>query len=273
MRFLLGFIIGLIVGFLLFGAEVPTTCGAEVQVTSEYTIKSGDTLGGIAETYGTTWERLWELNRDKIIDPNLIYIGQKIKIAGKSIPLPPPLTRNEKVTKLTKFMFKKAGLIYADKKDLQDIIYREQMILFERGLEDLALQRQVMDLLYTNTRCLEIWLLAEAIVDLSPTEEKFYKLVGLAWQESHFVNRVGKHKEVSFFQFLPSTVKSFHQLDDIGLVSALFNLKNNPRIATAEAIIMLEDWSWNWTTWNGGIEYQYHVNNKIYQFKQEWRRR
>ena len=273
MRFLLGLIIGLIIGFFLFGGGVTITYGANLQAVNEYTVKSGDTLGHIAETYGTTWEKLWELNKDKIIDPNLIYIGQRIRIAGKSAPLPIPLTRNEKVVKLTKFMFRKAGLEYMGKRDLEALIYREQMMLFERGLESLALQREIMDRLYINTRRLEVWLLAEAIVDLSPTEEKFYKLVGLAWQESHFVNRVGKHKEVGFYQFLPSTVKSFHQLDDIGLISALFNLKNDPRIATAEAVLMLNEWNWNWTSWNGGIEYQYHVNNKVYQFKQEWNRK
>lgn len=43
-----------------------------------YTVKSGDTLSGIAEKYGTTYQRLANINGIK--DPNLIYPGQTIKI-------------------------------------------------------------------------------------------------------------------------------------------------------------------------------------------------
>ena len=43
-----------------------------------YTVKSGDTLSGIASKYGTTYQVLAEYNG--IANPNLIYPGQKIKI-------------------------------------------------------------------------------------------------------------------------------------------------------------------------------------------------
>lgn len=43
-----------------------------------YTIKRGDTLSGIAERYGTTYQRLAQLNG--IDDPNRIYAGQVIRI-------------------------------------------------------------------------------------------------------------------------------------------------------------------------------------------------
>lgn len=43
-----------------------------------YTIKEGDTLSGIASKYGTTYQKLAEYNNIK--DPNIIYVGQKIKI-------------------------------------------------------------------------------------------------------------------------------------------------------------------------------------------------
>lgn len=43
-----------------------------------YTVKSGDTLSGIAKKYGTTYQKLASYNG--IANPNLIYIGQKIKI-------------------------------------------------------------------------------------------------------------------------------------------------------------------------------------------------
>lgn len=49
------------------------------QSTSQYyVVKSGDTLSGIADKYGTTYQRLAEING--IENPNLIYPGQTIKI-------------------------------------------------------------------------------------------------------------------------------------------------------------------------------------------------
>lgn len=44
-----------------------------------YTVKSGDTLSGIAGKYGTTYQRLAQING--IADPNKIYPGQVIKIS------------------------------------------------------------------------------------------------------------------------------------------------------------------------------------------------
>ena len=43
-----------------------------------YTVKSGDTLIGIASKYNTTVEKLARINNIK--NPNLIYPGQKIKV-------------------------------------------------------------------------------------------------------------------------------------------------------------------------------------------------
>lgn len=43
-----------------------------------YTVQKGDTLSGIAAKYGTTYQRLAELNG--LSNPNLIYPGQKLKI-------------------------------------------------------------------------------------------------------------------------------------------------------------------------------------------------
>lgn len=45
---------------------------------SYYVVKSGDTLGGIASRYGTTWQRLQELNG--LSNPNWIYPGQRLKV-------------------------------------------------------------------------------------------------------------------------------------------------------------------------------------------------
>jgi len=49
---------------------------------STYTVKSGDTLSHIAKRYGTTVSKLAKINNIK--DPNLIRVGQKIKLSGKS---------------------------------------------------------------------------------------------------------------------------------------------------------------------------------------------
>ena len=43
-----------------------------------YTVKSGDTLSGIAKIYGTTYQKLAKMNG--IQNPNVIYPGQKIRV-------------------------------------------------------------------------------------------------------------------------------------------------------------------------------------------------
>ena len=45
-----------------------------------YEIKKGDTLGKIAKQYGTTWQKIHEMNKDTIKNPDLIFPGQKIKV-------------------------------------------------------------------------------------------------------------------------------------------------------------------------------------------------
>lgn len=54
-----------------------------------YVVQKGDTLIGIARRYGTTAEALAAYNH--IANPNLILVGQKIRIPGQSpAPTPPP---------------------------------------------------------------------------------------------------------------------------------------------------------------------------------------
>lgn len=46
-----------------------------------YTVKSGDTLSGIASRYGMNWQDIYNRNKDVIgSNPNLIYPGQKLVI-------------------------------------------------------------------------------------------------------------------------------------------------------------------------------------------------
>lgn len=55
---------------------VNNKCKAKQTVT--YTVKSGDTLSYIADMYGTTYQHIADINGIK--DPNVIYVGQVLKI-------------------------------------------------------------------------------------------------------------------------------------------------------------------------------------------------
>ena len=48
-----------------------------------YTVQRGDTLSGIAAKYGTTYQKLASYNG--IVNPNVISVGQKIKIPGSGV--------------------------------------------------------------------------------------------------------------------------------------------------------------------------------------------
>ncbi len=58
--------------------KLSVTAKPTVPVVTTYTVKSGDTLSGIAAKYGTTYQELARVNH--IADPNFIAVGQKIKI-------------------------------------------------------------------------------------------------------------------------------------------------------------------------------------------------
>lgn len=62
--------------------EIISVANSNPSVTGTiyYVVKSGDTLGGIASHYGTTWQRLQALNG--LSNPNWIYPGQRLKVTG-----------------------------------------------------------------------------------------------------------------------------------------------------------------------------------------------
>ncbi|MET9321784.1 transglycosylase family protein [Streptomyces sp. NPDC003038] len=66
-------------------APAPAKPKAEAPKTGNgsYEVKSGDTLGTIAEVNGVNggWEKLFELNKDIVSDADLIYPGQKLKLS------------------------------------------------------------------------------------------------------------------------------------------------------------------------------------------------
>ena len=52
---------------------------------SEYTVVPGDNLSVIAARSDHTWQELWNLNRDRVSNPNKIYPGLKLRIWPASV--------------------------------------------------------------------------------------------------------------------------------------------------------------------------------------------
>lgn len=60
------------------GAAADTPAPAQPAGEVVYTVKAGDTLSALAAKYGTTYQKIADYNG--IANPNLIHVGQKIKI-------------------------------------------------------------------------------------------------------------------------------------------------------------------------------------------------
>lgn len=60
------------------GQRTTTTKTTPRKQRASYTVKTGDTLGAIAEKTGLTVERLQQLNPE--LDPQALVSGQKIKL-------------------------------------------------------------------------------------------------------------------------------------------------------------------------------------------------
>lgn len=73
------------------------------EASGTYTVQKGDTLSSIARKYGTTYQKLAELNG--IQDPSKIYVGQVLKVTGTSTPALPdtkPETPSTSVNQIVK---------------------------------------------------------------------------------------------------------------------------------------------------------------------------
>lgn len=62
----------------------PAPTPAPATNNAAYTVKSGDTLSGIASRFGVSYEQLAQLNN--IANPNLIYVGQVLRVNGQAAP-------------------------------------------------------------------------------------------------------------------------------------------------------------------------------------------
>ena len=52
--------------------------------TGEYVVASGDMLSTIAPKYGITWQQLYNMNADRIANPNTIYPGMVLRVPTNS---------------------------------------------------------------------------------------------------------------------------------------------------------------------------------------------
>ncbi|MFT3711918.1 MAG: LysM peptidoglycan-binding domain-containing protein [Archangium sp.] len=79
-------------GFSSTPAPAPQNNGSSSSGSQSYTVRSGDTLSSIASRFGTTVSAL--AARNGIRNPNLIYVGQRLNVAGSGGPAPsaPPAT-------------------------------------------------------------------------------------------------------------------------------------------------------------------------------------
>lgn len=70
------------VEILAAGTTVTTSTATKTATATTYTVKRGDTLGGIASKYGTTASAL--ASKNGIKNANRIYVGQKLTISGST---------------------------------------------------------------------------------------------------------------------------------------------------------------------------------------------
>ena len=79
-------LVGSGLGARMMGVFAISPCARADQA---YSVVNGDTLGGIATRYHTTWQRLASYNH--IANPNIIYMHQTICIPGKARPTHKPV--------------------------------------------------------------------------------------------------------------------------------------------------------------------------------------
>lgn len=58
----------------------PRSAPAVPAAAGTHRVVSGDWLSKIARSNGTTWQRVWAVNRDRVADPDLIFPGQVLRL-------------------------------------------------------------------------------------------------------------------------------------------------------------------------------------------------
>lgn len=84
--------------FKKYGAKntvtMPTTINTSKVVYNtaggEYTVQKGESLSVIAAKWGKSWQELWDINRDRVSEPNKIFTGQKLRVWGSTPSSTPP---------------------------------------------------------------------------------------------------------------------------------------------------------------------------------------
>lgn len=76
-------------------ASTPTPTVKAAATAGTHTVRSGDTLSRIANQYDVSggWSAVWNANRDKVANPNVIRVGQVLTIPGgttTAAPAPAP---------------------------------------------------------------------------------------------------------------------------------------------------------------------------------------
>ena len=94
-------------------SKAPVKGNNVVASGNSYTVKSGDTLGAIAQAYGTTVNALASANG--ISNPNLISVGQTLRINGtaKSAPAPKKTTTSSAIKVGDRVTLSKSASKYA----------------------------------------------------------------------------------------------------------------------------------------------------------------
>ena len=76
------------------GDPSPIPVPAPAGNLAEYVVVANDSLSAIAGRYGKSWQELYALNRDRVANPNRIYVGQKLRVWPTSIGNPQVPTNN-----------------------------------------------------------------------------------------------------------------------------------------------------------------------------------
>ena len=79
---------------ILIGLSLAQTAGAEIARDSVHIVQAGDTLANIARQYdGVSWLDIARAN--DIVNPNIIYVGQVLRIPdGATAPAPTPISNS-----------------------------------------------------------------------------------------------------------------------------------------------------------------------------------